>query len=373
MANTTLLMGESDNVVCVAMKTVAVMFLNGGHASTAIQALEIFRSAGVLWNILNGEPPERHFEVTTASSDGKPVRIDSHLQIVPEHAFAEIERPDLVLVTAGGTEFEEMVLNGYDIDEVIERNRDAIDWLKRWHAEGVNIAAVCSGVALLAATGLLDGKRATAHWGLTGLYRQRFPAIEWREEYLVIDNGDLYCGGGVNAAADLALYLVEKFSGHEIAVRCARALLIEMPRTWQNSFTHFALRATHDDEPILRAQDWLRAHFVEDVNLDQLAREVGMSPRNFARRFKDATGDTPLTYLQRLRIAIARHMLETTTVTVQEAAEQVGYADPIFFRNLFRRHTGLCPNDYRRRFGRRDRAHAVPEATNNRGTRARAA
>jgi len=333
------------------MKTIAILFLRGGAASTAIQPMEIFASTGVLWNLLSGEKTTPHFKVTTASADGKAVRTDSHLSITPECSFEELEAPDLVFVPAGGLEFDVLARDGYDVDAVIARNPELLDWLPRWTEAGSQVAAVCSGVALLAASGLLDGKCATAHWGLAKKYHQRFPQIDWREEYLVTDAGDIYCGGGLNAAADLSLYLVEKFCGREIASQTAKSLLIEMPRTWQNAFTHFSLRSSHDDLPILRAQEWLQHHYAEDIRFDALAKDIGMSSRNFARRFKQATGESPLNYLHSLRIAIAKQLLEVGSVTVQEIAERTGYIDLIFFRNLFKRHTGVSPNEYRKRFG----------------------
>jgi transcriptional regulator GlxA family with amidase domain len=333
------------------MKSVAVLFLRGGAASTAIQPMEIFVATGILWNLLSGEEETPYFKVTTASADGKPVRTDQHLSLSPECSFEDLEAPDLIFVPAGGLEFEVLAKDGYDIDAVIARNPEAVEWLPRWAKAGSQVAAVCSGVALPAAAGLLDGKCATAHWGLAEKYRQRFPEIDWREEYLVTDAGDIYCGGGINAAADLSLYLVEKFCGREVAAQSAKSLLIEMPRTWQNAFTHFSLRSSHDDLPILRAQEWLQHHYAEDVRFDALAKEVGMSSRNFARRFKQATGDSPLNYLHSLRIAMAKQLLEGGSVTIQEIAERTGYIDLIFFRNLFKRHTGVSPNEYRKRFG----------------------
>lgn len=333
------------------MRRIAVLFLRGGYASTATLPAEIFLGAGVLWNLIDGRGPVPAFEVTTASLDGRPVRTDRHLALTPEASFAEIGTPDLVFVPAGGLELAELARDGYDIEAVIARNAPVIDWLRRWRAAGVQIAAACSGVALVAAAGLLDGRRATAHWGLAEIYRARFPAVDWRPEYVVTDADGLYCGGGLNAAADLALYLVEKFAGRETAARCARAMLIEMPRSWQTAFTHFCPRAPHHDSAILRAEEWLHRHHAAEVRLEALAAELGMSPRNFARRFRAATGETPLAYLHGLRIAMAKRLLENGRLTVQEVASEVGYTDLLFFRRLFRRHTGLSPSDYRKRFG----------------------
>ncbi len=331
--------------------SVAVLFLNGGLGSTAIQPMEIFSNAGQLWNALNGAACDPQFTVTTASLDGRPVRVDQRLSLTPERSFAELGQPDLVFVPAGGLVLDTMIRDGYDVNETIGKNPEVVHWLRHWFEKGTKIAAVCSGVALLAQTGLLDGKLATTHWGVADLYRKRFPDILWREEFLVTDAGDIFCGGGANAAADLALYIVEKYCGRQIAIETARALIIEMPRTWQTCFTHFSLRVKHNDETVLKVQQWLQEHYAQDVCFDDIARQFGMSNRNFTRRFKDATGETPLNYLQSMRMAIAKQTLEDSHITVKETAERVGYTDLIFFRNLFKRCTGLTPNEYRLRFG----------------------
>lgn len=334
------------------MRRITVLLLNGGMASTAVWPVEIFRSAGRLWNALQGIAQQPAFEVVTASIDGKPVRTDCQLGLVPSCSFAEAGTPELVFVPASGLELDAILTDGFSIDQALAGNPGVVDWLKHWADEGAMIASVCSGVALVAEAGLLDGRPATTHWGLAAAFRERFPQIDWREDYLVIDSGDRFCGGGVNSASDLALYLVEKFCGREVALQTARALLIEMPRTWQNSFTHFALRMTHEDGAVLRIQDELQKRYAEDIPLDALAAQYGMSPRNFARRFKQATGDSPLAYLHGLRIAVAKQMLEQGAATVQEIAGAVGYCDLAFFRALFRRHAGMPPAEFRRRFGR---------------------
>jgi len=332
------------------MIRVAVLFPQGTFASTATTPAEIFYNAGRMWNAMTGSPVSPRFEVVTASPEGGPIRCDRHLSITPQTSFAGVGKPDLVFVPAAGLELDHIIANGYDIDLALARNPGACDWLRRWHDEGALIAAACSGVALVAAAGLLDGKRATTHWGLATHYRARFPQIDWTPEYLVTDAGDIFCGGGLNAAADLALYLVEKLCDREVATQCARAMMIEMPRTWQNTFTHISSRTTHEDEAIHGVEEWLHRHHASEIRFDTLAADLGMSPRNFARRFKAATGQTPLAYLHGLRVTIARRLLENGRLTVKEIAEEVGYSDLLFFRRLFRRHTGVSPNDYRKRF-----------------------
>jgi transcriptional regulator GlxA family with amidase domain len=335
------------------MIDVTVLLLDGGFLSTAIGPMEVFRCAGVLWNVLHGEAPCPRFRITAASADGGPARPDSHVSLTGRCALSEVRATDLVWVPAAGLDLETLMASGFDVDTAVARNARVIPWLHQQAARGAQIAAVCSGVALLAAAGLLDGRRATTHWGLADQFRRRFPKVDWRPEYLVTDAGGVYCGGGVNAASDLSLYLVEKLCGREVAAQCARAMLLELPRTWQVAFAHLDVgRGQHEDEVILRAQEWLHEHYDREVRLEALAARIGMSPRNFIRRFKDATGRTPLAYLQSLRIATAKRLLENGRGTIQEVSVAVGYDDLMFFRSLFRRQTGLSPTEYRHRFGR---------------------
>ena len=335
------------------MIDVTVLMLDGGFASTAVGPMDVFRSAGVLWNVLMGEAPCPRFRVTAASFDGGPAHADRRLGLAPACALAEVRSTDLVLVPAAGLDLETLMAIGYDVDASVARNARVIPWLQQQAARGARIAGVCSGVALLAAAGLLDGRRATTHWALADLYRRRFPQVDWRPEYLVTDAAGVYCGGGVNAASDLSLYLVEKFCGREVAAQCAKAMLLELPRTWQVAFAPLDVKTQHEDEAILRAQEWIHENFDKDFRFEELACRIGMSPRNFIRRFKAATGQAPLAYLQNLRIATAKRLLENGRDAVQEIGSAVGYDDMIFFRSLFRRHTGVTPTEYRQRFGER--------------------
>jgi transcriptional regulator GlxA family with amidase domain len=303
--------------------------------------MEVFRHAGSLWNILTKKKLSPSFRVTTASVDGHAVLCDGPISIKPMAAINNIRRTDLIFIPT----------TGLSIDDVVERNAPVVPWLKRWHKRGAAIASVCSGVGLVAATGMLDGRRATTHWGLAERFRQKYPKVKWMPELMVTEDHGFYCGGGVHAALDLSLYLVEKFCGHDIAMETAKALLIETPRAWQAGFAVVPLKTEHNDDAISTAQDWLHENFHRPFPLDAPARRVSMSLRNFVRRFKQATGDSPLIYLQKLRVAAAKRLLESNHRTVQEISDAVGYQDVAFFRALFQRHTGVSPSAYRERFG----------------------
>jgi transcriptional regulator GlxA family with amidase domain len=303
--------------------------------------MEVFRHARTLRNSLTGNPPVAHFRVTTASISGRAVRCDGGIHIRPAAAIHEIRKTDLIFIPT----------TGLSLDDVVERNAEVVPWLRRWHKRGVAIASVCSGVGLVAATGLLDGKRATTHWGLAERFREKYPKVKWMPELMVTEDHGFYCGGGVNASLDLSLYLVEKFCGHDVAMQTAKALLIETPRAWQAGFAIVPLKTEHSDGNISNAQEWLHQNFHHNFSLEDPARRVGMSVRNFVRRFKQATGDNPLTYLQKLRVAAAKRLLESDHRTMQEISDAVGYQDVAYFRLLFQRHTGASPSAYRRRFG----------------------
>jgi transcriptional regulator GlxA family with amidase domain len=323
------------------MIEVTVLFLKETFSSTATGPMEVFRHAGALWNYLTGSKPMPRFRVTTASADGRAVRCDGNIQIQPDMAITSVRKTELIFIPT----------TGIDVENVVERNAAVVPWLRRWHKRGAAIASVCSGVGLIAATGMLDGKRATTHWGLAERFREKYPKVRWMPELMVTEDRGFYCGGGVHAALDLSLYLVEKFCGHDVAIQTAKALLIETPRAWQSGFAIVPLKTQHSDETISRAQEWLHENFQRDFPLDELARRVGMSVRNFVRRFKQATGDSPLIYLQKLRISAAKRLLESDHRSVQEISDAVGYEDAAFFRELFERHTGVAPSAYRKSFG----------------------
>lgn len=323
------------------MIDVTVLFLKDTFSSTAVGPMEVFRHSGTLWNLLTGQQQAPRFRVTTASVDGGPVLCDGPIHIRPMMGIKNVRKTDLIFIPT----------TGLSIDDVVERNAPVVPWLKRWQERGAGIASVCSGVGLVAATGMLDGKRATTHWGLAERFREKYPRVKWMPELMVTEDRGFYCGGGVHAAMDLSLYLVEKFCGHDVAMQSAKALLIETPRAWQAGFAVVPLKTEHSDDAISRAQDWLYENFHRTFPLEEPARRAGMSMRTFVRRFKEATGDSPLNYLQKLRVAAAKRLLENDHRSMQEISDAVGYQDVAFFRALFQRHTGVTPSAYREKFG----------------------
>ncbi len=320
---------------------VTVLLLEGGLPSTAVVITDILGSVGVISCLFNGRPVAPYFHVTTASLNGGGVSAPFSLSLKAEKRLEEIDGTDLVVIPAVGI----------DIDLAVEQNRKVLAWIQEQHARGAEIAAVCTGVGLLAATGLLDDKPATSHWGVINVYRERFPKVQFQPENLITESGGLYCGGGVYSALDLGLYLVERYCGHEVALETARSLVIQPPRIWQSSYAIPEAPFVHRDERVRDVEAWMHEHFAEQFHLDALASRFGMSPRSLNRRFREATGLTPLNYLHALRINAAKRHLENGTKSVNEICYAVGYEDIAFFRKLFARHTSLNPSEYRKRFG----------------------
>lgn len=325
------------------MKHVTILMLEQGFLSTVTGPMEVFQQAGIAWNYLTGQTLRQQFQVATASVDGKPVTGAGGLVITPKFSIKQIKETDLILVTSADMSRP---------DQIPQRYAPVIRWLKRRHALGTTIAGVCSGVCLLAEAGLLNGKEATTHWGFAEQFQLRYPQIKLRPDQLITDEGSVVCGGGVNAALDLSLYLVEKYCGHETAMQCAKSLLIETSRASQAGFAALAFNKRHADKIIIDAQNWIEKNYVRDFSFDALAAQLHMSSRNFMRRFKVATDDTPLAYLQRVRIGAAKTALEQGGKSIETVSNEVGYADVAFFRTLFRRHVGINPKIYKEKFGR---------------------
>ena len=319
---------------------VTVVVLNAGYASTAIGPIEVFHSAGLTWNWLHGEATQPRFRVRTASIDGRAVSSACSLKLQPEFALRDIRRTDIIVLQAPG----------WDVLEPTTRDPALLAWLRKWHARGAYIAGICTGVASLAEAGLLDGRQATTHWGVAHILRERYPKVRWRTDQFLTEDHGIFCSGGIYASLDLSLYLVEKLCGHEVAVQCAKALLVSMPRSRQSGYSVAPLSRPHADAKIRQAEDYLQRHYARGVSASELAGRVGMSPRNLIRRFKAATGRLPGAYLQSLRIASARDLLERGRAPVGEISARVGYEDAAFFRALFKRHTGMTPAEYRGRF-----------------------
>lgn len=240
-----------------------------------------------------------------------------------------------------------------DLDDIINNVR-LIEWIKEQHKAGSIIAACCAGTFLLAEAGILDGKAATTHWRLTEDFMHKYPTVDLRPDIMLIDGGTYITAGGAMAWQDLVLHVISRFISADIASQCAKLLVMDGTRHTQTPYFMFPKYRRQDvsDKAIDSILDWMQQHYQHAISIDDLAGQAKLGERTFLRRFKRATGTTPLQYLQQLRIEAARHLLEITTRNIEEISGMVGYKDSSAFRDVFKKKTGLTPTGYRDRFSR---------------------
>lgn len=321
------------------MKKVTILGLYNSMATTIIGPMDILNQAGRIWNRLRNTPPAPFFDVSIASADGNPIRCANNLNIQPHCSIAAVQETDLIIIASATY-----------IDEILQMNPELVPWIRGQFEQGAEVASICTGVFLLAETGLLDGKSATLHWGFTRTFRERYPMVSLDHDQMFIDHGRLYCSAGTNAGMDLTLYLVEKFCGRKAAVESAKTMVLDLGREKQTPYESFLFSKEHRDPFIIKAQEWIEKNYRRPIDYDGLAARFRISRRSLERRFKQATGVTPLGYLQQLRVETAKRMLEEGSHTFNEITYTVGYEDISFFRQVFVRLTGLRPREYQQRF-----------------------
>lgn len=254
--------------------------------------------------------------------------------------FHEVSHTHLIIIPA---------VEG-DLEVAVERNRDFLPWITSQYKCGAEVASLCLGAFLLAATGLLKGKRCATHWIAAPIFKKMFPDVNLVTEKIITDEQGIYSSGGAFSYLNLVLYLIEKYAGREIAVLSAKMFAIEIDRDSQLSFTIFQGQKTHEDEPIRKAQEFIESNVAEKISVEDLAIKFAIGRRNFERRFKLATNNTPVEYIQRVKIEAAKKCLENSRKNISEVMYDVGYSDTKAFRTVFKKITGLSPAEYRSKY-----------------------
>lgn len=321
------------------MYTIALLAVQNCMYSSIIGPFDFFSIASSLWQKMTGGTGEPLFRPKIVMPDNRTVSDFNGIRIEATTIHRDGEVYDIVFVP---------VIFG-DLDPILT-DRETITWLNRQGEQGACLCSVCAGAFVLAQTGRLKGRKATTHWNLADDFARRFPDILLRREKILVDEGDCITAGGVSAYLDLSLYLVARFGSPELAASLSKMLLIDPARRLQTPYQSSSFNTIHGDKEILAIQDWLAANRTVPVSIKKLAAKAGLGERTFMRRFKKATGDTPFFYLQQLRIETARKLLETTAETIEEITRCSGYEDISSFRKLFKRHTGLSPSVYRKKF-----------------------
>lgn len=259
----------------------------------------------------------------------------------------EVKNTDLIFVPA---------LKG-DMKQVLELNRAFIPWIKQQYNKGAEVASLCVGAFLLASTGLLSGQKCSTHWLFADEFRTMFPDVTLTDDKIITEGQGIYTSGGANSYWNLLLYLVEKYAGRDIAILSSKVFQMDLDRHSQSPFILFKGQKKHEDEPVKQAQEFIEHNFQEKISVEDLACKFAIGRRNFERRFKKATNNTPVEYIQRVKIEAAKKQLEAGRKNVNEVMYDVGYSDTKAFRSVFKKITGLSPVEYRNKY---NAARAVP-------------
>lgn len=254
----------------------------------------------------------------------------------------QIKKTDLIIIPA----IED------DIAEGLRLSKPFIPWIMQQHSKGAEVASLCMGAFLLAATGLLNGKSCTTHWKAADVFNKMFPTVGLLTDKVITDECGIYTSGGSFSAANLVLYIIEKYAGREIAIECSKMFQVDMDRQSQSPFIIFQGQKDHEDEPVKQAQDFIEQNYQEKITVDSLSNLLALSRRNLERRFKKATDNTVVEYIQRVKIEAAKKYFETSSKNVSEVMFDVGYNDTKAFRSVFKKFTGLSPVAYRSKYNR---------------------
>lgn len=287
-----------------------------------------------------GKPPL--FKVELVGLSKETPLVNGVYTIKTDRTINEVTKTDLVIIPA---------VDG-EIKKGIEENKDFYPWIVQQYKAGAEVASLCIGAFLLASTGLITGKRCATHWVAANEFRKMFPEIELVAEKIVTDENGIYTSGGAYSYLHLVLYIIEKYAGRSAAVFCAKVFAIDIDRESQSPFMMFTGQKDHDDEPIRKAQDFIEKNFEKKITVEELADKFSLSRRNLERRFKKATSNTIVEYIQRVKIEAAKFNLESSRENVNEVMFKVGYSDTKAFRNTFKKITGLSPLEYRTKYNR---------------------
>jgi transcriptional regulator GlxA family with amidase domain len=323
------------------MKEIALIIHEDATLSTITGAMDMLIHTNRLFQH-SGKP--QPFKIVLAVE-----KSNDHLLHVPTPlasyaTLEEISRPDLIIVPA---------FYG-DKDMMLKKHEAIISWINTKYQNGAEVASLCSGIYFLAEAGLLPGRSCTAHWNDMDDIVRRYPDVNFLSDMVITDQDGIYTSGGAFSSLNLILYLIDKFCGREVGIWASKMFSLDMDRISQSHFAVFKGQRQHKDDEILKAQTYIEENHHLQINIDEIAGYTNMSKRNFIRRFKKATHNTPFEYLQRVKIEAAKKALEKGTQNINLLMYDAGYNDIKTFREVFKKITGLTPQDYKRKYSRVD-------------------
>ena len=319
------------------MRQITIVVPNGyADLSSIMGTLEILSRANEHWQKM-GNPSLIDIHIAGFVTE---LKLDLGFFSVYPEDIRSIKKTNLVIIPSVGHYY----------DTIVKENRELIHWVTQQYKNSAEIASICTGAFLLAATGLLDGKTCSTHWIAATDFRRLFPKVNLQTDKLITVEHGIYTNGGAYSFLHLVLFLIEQYFDRETAVVCSKMYQIDMDRASQSPFHIFGAQKDHGDELIERAQAYIEDNLSEKISFEELASKLAISRRNFDRRFIKATGNTPVEYWQRAKVEVAKNALEKGRKTVLEVMYDVGYSDDKAFREVFKKITGLSPVEYRAKY-----------------------
>jgi len=305
-----------------------------------IGAYDIFRRADQYWQ--GKGRPSLFTTIELAGVSAVSAIQDGLLTMKPDVSLSAIHKTDLIIIPAINHRFI----------KPLKCNTELTDWIIKQYKNGAEVASMCTGAMILASTGLLDGKNCSIHWSAAEQLKELFPKVRVKADNLITDEQGIYTNGGGYSFLNLVIYLIEKYYDRETAIYCSKIFQIEIDRQRQAVFAIFKGQKSHDDALIKQVQIYMETHFQDRISMEELAKQFAIGRRNFDRRFIKATGNTPVEYLQRVKIESAKKAFETTRKHINEVMYEAGYSDEKAFREVFRKITGMSPLDYKKKYNK---------------------
>ena len=321
------------------MKHVSILVLNDAVMASIVDARTMFIGVNDFLTA-SGKTPQFELQFVGLS---KQVKLYNGVFSVHTDAFVhDVKKTDLIIIPAIGGDFK----------TTLKKNKDFVPWIIQQHEKGAEVASLCSGSFMLASTGLLNGKECSGHWISANLFREMFPEVTLVDGRIVTEQQGVYSSGGATSYWSLLLHLTEKYAGREMAIMASKVFALEIDRKSQSPFIMFNGQKKHEDEPIKQAQEFIEQNITDKISVEDLSTKFAIGRRHFERRFKKATHNTPIEYIQRVRIEAAKKKFETSNMNVNEVMYEVGYSDVKAFRAVFKKLTGLSPIEYRNKYNK---------------------
>ena len=325
------------------MKHISIIVpLGSSIVDTIIAPFNLFKMANAFHQRLN-KLAEPLFAIDLVGINEDPVTYQNLFTINPTASIESVRKTDLIIISP---------ISG-DLERGVNVNKSFVNWIKKQRiVNDAELASLCKGAFLLAETGLVNGKNCATHWTAHELFRRKYPEVKLVPESIICEDNGIYSSGGAYSILNFTLYLIERYFGRETAIWTSKISEVEYDRVSQLEFIVFSGQKEHSDEPIKTAQEFIENNYEQKLNIESIAERVHLNGRSFLRRFKKATSNTPLEYIQRVRIEAAKKKLESTTDTITEVMYGIGYMDEKAFRGTFKKHSGMSPKEYQMKYNR---------------------